>query len=128
MFSLRCLIYKVHATRRKLSYDIMSFSSCQALFSSFFKLFRAVIRKESQLVSPGSVELGRRSRKQLVHIITRSFLCQALFSDSSNLFQAARLRSELVCRFFAARLSYQIPHHLSIGKSKQIPPSFSFGF
>ena len=38
-FSLRCLIYKVHATRRKLSYDIMSFSSCQALFSSFSNFF-----------------------------------------------------------------------------------------
>ena len=84
------------------------FSFVKHFFQVFSNFFSAFIRKIFNFSYPGSVELGRRSRKQLDYVTTRSFVCQALFSDFSNLFSSTQPAFELVARALSsARLSYQ---------------------
>ena len=93
------------------------FSFVKHFFQVFSNFFSAFIRKIFNFSYPGSVELGRRSRKQLDYVTTRSFVCQALFSDFSNLFSSTQLTFELVaCALSSAQLSYQTCRFLSIGK------------
>ncbi len=84
------------------------FSFVKHFFQVFSNFFSTFIRKIFNFSYPGSVELGRRSRKQLGYLTTRSFICQALFSDFPNLFSSTQLTLELVaCALSSARLSYQ---------------------
>ena len=77
-------LFNLQGARRpaKLRYDIMPFSFCQALFSSFFELFQC-LHPQGLLTCHHRILSNPAALSQaLSYIITCSFTCQALFSDS----------------------------------------------
>ena len=107
--SLHCLIYKVLAplrSARNIHYFTTTFSVCQALFSTFFKVFCARLSKRllgSSAILPQtfpfvkyffrlfSKSFSQRSSGgpfiwQLDYFTTAPRLCQALFSIFSRIF------------------------------------------
>ena len=109
-------LFNLQGARRpaKLRYDIMPFSFCQALFSSFFELFQC-LHPQGLLTCHHRILSNPAALSQaLGYIITCSFTCQALFSDSWNLFQCRPALKPVTRALSSARLSYQRGRILSI--------------
>ena len=111
-------LFNLQGARRpaKLRYDIMSFSFCQALFSSFFKLFQHLHPQGffdlsyPNLVEPGrALSSARSSYHSFFHLSSTFFRFLKSFSAPDPF--------ELVnCALSSARLFYQRGRILSIGK------------
>ena len=84
--SLHCLIYKVLAPLRLSAvpeYLTTSLPVCQALFSTFFKVFSD---STPQFSSLGQVLARASQRRNIRYLTTFAPVCQALFSTSSKFF------------------------------------------
>ena len=105
-FSLRCLIYKVHASRRNICYSSTFIPVCQALFlKSFFDLFR---RFFVQVL-----------RFRHCYSITSAFACQVFFFEIFSSFDLKLLALAPLCQ--TALIDYHVFPRLS-------SPFFEFFF
>ena len=127
MFSLRCLIYKVHALRRSFVMISCRFPFVKHFFQVFSNFFSAFIRRNFDLSSPNLVEPGRALSSARLSYHSFFHLSSTFFRFSKS-FSALNLSELVICALSSAQLSYQRGRFLSIGKRTQIKTIVSYIF